>query len=226
MRVHYWETRQSLTPQKALDFLKEGNQRFVNNLRMNHDMLQLVNETADQQFPFTAILSCSDSRVSTELVFDQGLGDIFSVRLAGNIASINAIGSIEFSCKILGSKLVVVLGHTKCGAVKGACDRVQLGNLNTIIEHIGHAVDLETETVNDRTSHNKQFVDNVTRINVERNIALILESSEIIRTMVEAGEVDIIGAIYDVETGKVEFMDRAVEDTNNHAYETQNWKTS
>jgi carbonic anhydrase len=226
MRLHYWETRQSLTPQKALQFLKEGNERFINNLRMNHNLLQLVNDTADKQFPFAAILSCSDSRVSTELIFDQGLGDIFSVRLAGNIASVNAIGSIEFSCKVLGSKLIMVLGHTRCGAVKGACDHVQLGNLNTIIEHIGRAVDLETETVNDRTSNNKQFVDNVTRINVQYNIDLILESSEIIREMLEAGEIDIVGAIYDVETGKVEFMDRAGANTNNHAYETQSWKTS
>src|SRR5690606_1480378 len=148
MKEHYWEDRLSLTPEKALAFLKEGNLRFLNNLRVNRNTLQLINETAEKQFPFAAILSCSDSRVPVELVFDQGLGDIFSVRLAGNIASLNAIGSIEYSLTILGSKLVVVLGHYACGAVSAACDDIKMDNLNELLSHIHPAVEAET-TVTD-----------------------------------------------------------------------------
>lgn len=161
MRAHYWETRQSMTPQKALQFLKEGNNRFLNNLSINRNILQLVNETAEKQFPFTAVLSCSDSRVPVELIFDQGLGDIFSVRLAGNIATVYAIGSIEYACKYLGSKLIVVLGHTGCGAIKGACDDIVDGNIHNILDLIKPAVDAESQTQIDRTSANKKFTDTV-----------------------------------------------------------------
>lgn len=206
MRTHYWESRQSLTPQKALDFLREGNERFINNLRVNRNHLQLINETADQQFPFVTILSCSDSRVCAELIFDQGLGDIFSIRLAGNIASVNAIGSMEYAVRVLGSKLILVMGHTNCGAIKGACDDIEMDNLNTILDHIHPAVDAETQTTENRTSENKTFVNNVTRLNVEHNIEIILQKSTIIRKLVNTGEVGIIGAIYDVVTGKAEFI--------------------
>jgi carbonic anhydrase len=206
MRTHYWETRQSLTPQKALSFLKEGNERFLNNLRINRNLLQLVNETADQQFPFTAILSCSDSRISTELIFDQGLGDIFSIRLAGNVASINAIGSMEYACKILGSKLVVVMGHTNCGAIKSACDGASLDNLNEVLSQIKPSIEAETETVNNRNSANKRFVNNVARLNVIHNMQMIREKSAILAELLERGEIDLVGSMYDVETGKVEFL--------------------
>lgn len=207
MRQHYWESRQSMTPLKAMEFLREGNERFLNNLRVNRNHLQLINETADKQFPFAAILSCSDSRVCTELIFDQGLGDIFSIRLAGNIASVNAIGSMEYAVRVLGSQLVVVMGHTHCGAVKGACDDIEMDNLNAIIDHIRSAVDAETETTDGRDSTNKKFVENVTRLNVEHNIDYILHKSPIIRTMVTSGAIGICGALYDVETGKVEFIE-------------------
>lgn len=207
MRTHYWESRQSMTPAKALEFLREGNDRFINNLRVNRNHLQLINETAEKQWPFSTILSCSDSRVCAELIFDQGLGDIFSIRLAGNIASIYAIGSIEYAVKVLGSQLVVVMGHSNCGAVKGACDNIKMDNVNAILDHIHPAVDAETETKDDRTSHNKKFVENVTRLNVHHNIDAILEKSPIIRNMVSAGTIGICGAIYDVETGKVEFIE-------------------
>jgi carbonic anhydrase len=206
MKVHYWETRTSMTPQKAFEFLKEGNKRFVNNLRYNHDHLEVINETKDQQFPFACILSCSDSRISTELAFDQGLGDLFSIRLAGNIPSISAIGSMEYSCKVLGSRLIVVMGHTNCGAVRGACDGFKMGNLDEIMDIIGESVDTEKETVNDRVAGNKKFVNNVARLNVENGIKTTLRKSSIISELVNAGEVGIIGAIYDVETGHVEFL--------------------
>jgi carbonic anhydrase len=209
MRNHYWETRQSLTPQLALQFLQEGNERFMKNLRVNRNLLQLVNETADKQFPFATILSCSDSRVSTELVFDQGLGDIFSIRLAGNIAASNAIGSMEYAVKVLGSKLIVVMGHTHCGAVKGACDGVKLdyqNNLNSILDHIRPAIGAETETRSDRTSTNRKFVQNVSLLNVQHNIDTILKNSPIICDLLLSGEIGLVGAMYDVETGRAEFI--------------------
>lgn len=207
MRTHYWESRQSMTPQKALQFLQEGNDRFINNLRTNRDHLQLINDTADQQFPFATILSCSDSRVCAELIFDQGLGDIFSIRLAGNIASLNAIGSMEYAVRVLGSQLIVVMGHTNCGAIKGACDDIQMDHVNTILDHIRPAVEAETETTQNRTSDNKKFVANVTHLNVLHHIDFILHKSAIIRKQVHDGTVGICGAIYDVETGKAEFID-------------------
>jgi carbonic anhydrase len=207
MRTHYWESRQALTPERALEFLREGNIRFLNNLHVNRNHLQLINETADQQFPFATILSCSDSRVCAELIFDQGLGDIFSIRLAGNIASIYAIGSIEYAVKVLGSQLVVVMGHSNCGAIRGACDNIKMDNVNAILDHIHPAVDAETETKDDRTSGNKKFVENVTRLNVHHNIDVILEKSPIISNMIASGAVGVCGAIYDVETGKVEFIE-------------------
>lgn len=206
-----------MTPKKALQFLKEGNQRFINNLRVNHNHLEVVNQTAEKQFPFAAILSCSDSRVPVELVFDQGLGDIFSIRLAGNIASTNAIGSMEYSCKILGSKIIVVLGHTGCGAVKGACDHFKMGNLDELLAHIHPAVEAETDTIENRTSSNKDFVNNVSRLNVHLQIGMIQQKSIIIKELIQSGELDIIGAVYDVETGKVDFLDHAI--TVNKKYE-------
>lgn len=207
MRTHYWESRQSMTPAKALQYLREGNDRFINNLRVNRNHLQLINETADQQFPFAAILSCSDSRVCSELIFDQGLGDIFSIRLAGNIASLNAIGSMEYAVRVLGSQLIVVMGHTNCGAVKGACDDIQMDHVNTLLDHIHPAVEAETDTIENRNSANKKFVANVTRLNVEHNLDEVMHKSTIIRTMAANGAIGICGAIYDVETGRVEFIE-------------------
>jgi carbonic anhydrase len=207
MKNHYWEHRQSMSPQKAMVFLKEGNQRFLKNLRLNRNLLQLVNETAVEQFPLAAILSCSDSRISPELIFDQGLGDIFSIRLAGNIASNNAIGSMEYACKYLGSKLIVVMGHTNCGAVKGACADFELENLNDLLDHIRLAVDHETTTLTDRHAANAVFVNNVARLNVIRNIEIIMRQSTILRTMIDNNEVAIIGAMYSIETGEVSFLE-------------------
>lgn len=208
MKSHYWETRESMTPEKALVFLQEGNDRFLNNLRINRNLLQLVNETAEKQFPFATILSCSDSRISPELIFDQGLGDIFSIRLAGNIASTNAIGSMEYAGAALGSKLVVVLGHTNCGAVKGACDDISFGHMNELFENIRLSMLRETETPSDeRSSKNRRFLNNISELNVLRNMEVILESSSIIRELIENEEINLVGAMYSVETGKVSFLD-------------------
>lgn len=197
-----------MTLEKALQYLKEGNQRFINNLRMHRDHLELVDQTAEKQFPFAAILSCSDSRVPVELIFDQGLGDIFSIRLAGNIASINAIGSMEYACKVLGSKLILVLGHSGCGAVRGACDDFKMDNLNTLLEHIHPAVDAETETKENRNSSNRTFVENVTKLNVNYQIEQTLKQSAIIRDMMLRKEINIAGALYNVETGAVNFIEK------------------
>jgi carbonic anhydrase len=218
MKNHYWDNSQSMTPSKAISFLKEGNKRFLNNLRINRNLLQLVNETAEKQFPFAAILSCSDSRISPELIFDQGLGDIFSIRLAGNIASENAIGSMEYACKYLGSKLIVVMGHTNCGAVKGACADFELDCLNDLLNHIRLAIDHETETLTERHADNRTFVNNVARLNVIHNIEIIMQRSTILRGMIENNEVDILGAMYSIETGKVSFLETETSLEKEHIF--------
>ena len=210
MRTHTKETQATLTPAEALKFLREGNYRFINNLKANRNLLQQVNETRDGQFPFAAVLSCIDSRVSAELVFDQGLGDIFSIRVAGNIVNEDILGSMEFACKIAGSKLVVVLGHSKCGAIKGACDNVQMGNLSTLLNKIQPAVYFERETTENRSSSNADFVGNVTRIQIKRSVENIVEQSVVLREMIEKGEIALIGAMYDVETGAVEFLEETL----------------
>ena len=207
MKHHLGQTRESLTPQKALEFLKEGNTRFCNNLSKNRDFMQTISETADGQWPFAAILSCSDSRVASELIFDQGLGDIFSVRLAGNIASQQAIASMEYTCKVLGSKLVVVLGHTACGAVKAACDGVEMGHLGSLTKMIDPAIEAETATTDNRTSQNPRFMSNVLHNNVHHQIGNIVRESSLIREMLQNHEIGIIGGIYDISTGCVEFFD-------------------
>lgn len=199
------ELQASITPRKALEILKEGNNRFVNNLKAHRDLLEQVNDTRDGQWPFATILSCIDSRTSAELIFDQGLGDVFSVRIAGNIVNTDILGSMEFACKVAGSKLVVVLGHSKCGAVKGACDHVEMGNLTELLSKIQPAVYQEKETTSDRNSKNGTFVENVSEINVKRSVKNIIERSYILEQMVENGEIGIIGAMHNIETGEVTF---------------------
>lgn len=206
MKTHNKETQSSLTPRMALEILKEGNERFVKNLKAQRDLLEQVNDTRDGQWPFAIILSCIDSRTSAELIFDQGLGDVFSVRIAGNIVNTDILGSMEFACKVAGSKLVVVLGHTKCGAVKGACDHVEMGNLTELLSKLQPAVYAETSTSGEgRNSQNAAFVENVSAINVRRSVKSIIERSFIIEQMVENGEIGVVGAMYNIETGKVEF---------------------
>lgn len=206
MRTQNKESQSSMSPAKALEILEEGNHRFVNNLKLNRNLLQQVNETRDGQWPFAIVLSCIDSRTSSELIFDQGLGDIFSVRIAGNIVNEDILGSMEFACKVAGSKFIVVLGHTKCGAVKGACDHVEMGNLTSLLSKLRPAVDEETSTKNDRNSKNATFVENVASINVRRTVKNIMERSYILHEMIDKGEIGICGAMYNVETGVVEFF--------------------
>jgi carbonic anhydrase len=199
------EMQAAITPSMALNLLKEGNKRFVNNLKVNRNLLQQANETSDGQHPFAVILSCIDSRTSAELIFDQGLGDVFSVRIAGNIINEDILGSMEFGCKVAGSKIIVVLGHTKCGAVKGACDHVEMGNLTALLTKIRPAVDDETQTKENRNSNNSVFVENVATINVKRTVKSIMERSPILKDMIESGQVGIVGGTHDISTGEVTF---------------------
>lgn len=208
MRTHTKETQSTTTPETALQFLREGNYRFQNNLKTHRDLLEQVNETRDGQFPIAAILSCIDSRTGAELIFDQGLGDIFSIRLAGNVVTDAVLGSMEFACKLAGSKLVVVLGHTKCGAIKGACDGVEMGNLTTLLNVIQPSVYLARAGENGSEScTDAEFVDKVTHIHVKRSVESIIERSMVLRELIEQGQVGLVGAVYDVETGAVEFLE-------------------
>jgi carbonic anhydrase len=207
MRAHSKETQASLTPRMALEILQEGNGRFIKNLKAQRDLLAQVNDTREGQWPFATILSCIDSRTSAELIFDQGLGDVFSIRIAGNIVNTDILGSMEFACKVAGSKLIVVLGHTKCGAVKGACDHVEMGNLTELLSKLQPAVYSESETTaaDKRNSKNGKFVENVASLNVKRGVKNIIERSFILEEMLDKGEIGIVGAMYNIDTGKVEF---------------------
>ncbi|MBU2928133.1 carbonic anhydrase family protein [Winogradskyella psychrotolerans] len=207
MKAHTKETQATMTPEKSLQYLKEGNKRFQDNLKANRNLLEQVNDTSDGQFPFATILSCIDSRVSAELVFDQGLGDIFSVRIAGNFVNEDILGSMEFACKLAGTKLIVVLGHTSCGAIKGACDHAEMGNLTKLIEKINPAVNAVVEPKDEslRTSKNLDFVDEVSKKNVELTIERIHSESPILTEMEKDGEIKIVGAMYNINTGAVEF---------------------
>ncbi len=207
MRTLTKEAQAALTPEQAIEILKKGNERFVNNLKANRNLLQQVNETSEGQYPLAVILSCIDSRTSAELTFDQGLGDIFSVRIAGNILNEDILGSMEFACKVAGAKAIVVLGHTKCGAIKGACDGVKMGNLTTLLQKVEPAIEMEKDTTDNRTSKNEDFVNNVTENNVHLTKQRILDESEIIAELEKNGSIKIVGGMYDVETGAVTFYE-------------------
>ena len=199
------EMQTAITPAMALDLLKEGNKRFISNLKLNRNLLQQANETSDGQHPFAVILSCIDSRTSAELIFDQGLGDVFSVRIAGNIVNEDILGSMEFGCKVAGSKIIVVLGHTKCGAIKGACDHVEMGNLTALLSKITPAVENEIQTLENRNANNSVFVENVAAINVKQTVNAIMERSPILSEMIKSGQMGIIGGMHDISTGEVTF---------------------
>jgi carbonic anhydrase len=204
MRTHTKATQQDLTPQEALEILKEGNQRFISNLRYNRNLLQQVNETSSGQFPFAVVLSCIDSRTSAELIFDQGLGDIFSVRIAGNVLNNDILGSMEYACKVAGSKLVVVLGHSKCGAVNGACSNIKMGHLTGLLEKIQPSVKKVT-SMNHQMSV-EVFCEEVAAENVHHQMEGVLNQSEILSELFDQGKIGIVGAMYSVETGEVEFI--------------------
>lgn len=201
------EMQEAITPAMALNLLREGNKRFVNNLKANRNLLQQANETSDGQHPFAVVLSCIDSRTSAELIFDQGLGDIFSVRIAGNIVNEDILGSMEFACKLAGSKIIVVLGHSKCGAVKGACDHAEMGNLTALLSKISPAVDAETATTENRSSKNADFVENVAAINVKKSVKAIIERSTILNDMIKSGAIGIVGGMHDLSTGAVTYYE-------------------
>lgn len=202
MRTHTKEFFEQLTPPMAFEVLKDGNQRFVNNLKVNRNLLQQMNETANGQYPFAVVLSCMDSRTSVELIFDQGLGEIFSLRVAGNVVNEDILGSMEYACKVVGSKLIVVVGHTRCGAIKGACDNVELGNLTGLLEKIKPAVELMSEVNNGK----KADPETVAKANVLHSMEEILDKSPIIRGLFNDGKIGIVGGMYSVENGRVDFI--------------------
>jgi len=196
------ETQDNITPALALEMLKQGNGRFVNNSMLNRNFYEQIEATTEGQWPFAAILSCIDSRVPTETIFDQGIGDVFNARVAGNIINPDVLGSLEYACKVAGSKLVVVLGHTGCGAVKGACDNVELGNITGLLAHVKPAINA-TEEPGDRSSSNASFVSKVIDKNVELMIERIKDESPILKEMAEQHEIAIVGATYDVASGNI-----------------------
>ena len=208
MKAHTKITQAAITPNKAIELLKEGNQRFVASNMANRDLLDQVNDTASGQYPFATVLSCIDSRVSAELIFDQGVGDIFSARVAGNIVNEDLLGSIEFACKLAGTKVLVILGHTACGAVKGACDGAKLGNLTILLDKIMPAVNAVSQPsdARQRNSKNIDFVNDVAVKNVHMTIENTRNMSPVLKEMEDNGEIKIVGAMYDINNGKVTFL--------------------
>lgn len=211
MKAHTLETQSTISPEKALEFLKEGNQRFVSNLKANRDLLEQVNATRAGQWPFAVVLSCIDSRTSAELIFDQGLGDVFSIRIAGNFVNQDILGSMEFGCNVAGSKLVVVLGHTKCGALKGGLDAAQIqgmgmDNLNHLIDHFDPYIKEIINEGEDRSSSNADLLERLNVHNVKSAIEDIRQKSSTLKKMEDEGKIKIVGANYDVETGEVSWL--------------------
>lgn len=198
----------AITPSNAIAKLKEGNERFVSGQALNRDYMLQVSQTAAGQYPFASVVSCIDSRIPTEIIFDQGVGDMFNARVAGNFVNEDILGSLEFACKVAGSKVIVVMGHTSCGAVKGACDHVELGNLTAMLKQIKPALDaISTEDGVDRSSKNISFVNTVAEKNVQLTIERIHADSPVLAEMAEQNEIAIVGAMYDVKSGKVTFLD-------------------
>jgi carbonic anhydrase len=202
-RSQTYDSQQSLTANTVLDILQEGNKRFINNLEANRNLLEQVNDTQQGQFPIAIILSCMDSRTSVELIFDLGLGDAFSARVAGNIVNDDILGSMEYACKVAGSKLIVVLGHTHCGAIKGACANVELDHLTGLLEKIQPAI---TATKAEGDCSAEHLVDKVAEKNVLLMVDQIREHSALLETMIVNHEIGIIGGMYDIETGRVNFF--------------------
>ncbi len=207
MKAHTKETQAAMTPQSALQALKDGNSRFTSGQMASRDLNDQVSDTSSGQYPFATVLHCIDSRVSAELLFDQGIGDVFSIRIAGNFVNDDILGSMEFACKLAGTKLVVVLGHTACGAVKGACDHARLGNLTTLINKLEPAVAAVTEPTDEslRNSGNISFVNEVAKKNVEMTMANIRSKSPILKEMEDNGEIAVVGGMYHIEDGSVTF---------------------
>ena len=204
------ETQAALTPADVIQLLKDGNERFLAGEALERDFLGQVRQTAEGQYPMAAILGCIDSRVPHEIVFDKGVGDVFSARVAGNFINTDILGSLEFATAVTGSKAIVVLGHTECGAVKGACDSVELGNLTSTLANLAPAVSAAEDVEGEHTSKNKDFVQAVAHENVEITVQNIVDRSPVIRGLVEEGSLVVVGAMYDVATGKVTFYEDAM----------------
>lgn len=201
------ETQTATTPAQALQKLKDGNARFVAGKPEKRDHLKQVKDTSKGQHPYASVVSCLDSRTSTEIIFDQGIGDVFNARIAGNIVNSDILGSLEFASKLAGSKLIAVIGHTKCGAIKGACDNAELGNLTGLVAKIKPAVTATTSAKDeDRSSHNAAFVDRVAETHVRQAMESIRKDSPILAQMEKDGQIQIVGAMYDIATGKVTFL--------------------
>jgi carbonic anhydrase len=211
MKAHTLDSQASINPEKALQFLKEGNQRFINNLKVNRNLLEQVNDTQEGQWPFAVILSCIDSRTSAELIIDQGLGDIFSIRIAGNFVNQDILGSMEFGCNVAGSKLVVVLGHSKCGALKGGLDAeklIDLGmdNLNHLVYHFEPCIQEIIKTNEERSSANEDLLERLNVCNIRKTIDDIRHQSSTLKRLEKEGVIKIVGANYNVETGEVNWI--------------------
>jgi carbonic anhydrase len=202
MRKHSKEFLENLTPHQGYEILVEGNKRFINNLKSDHDHLEMINETREGQYPFAVILSCMDSRTSVELIFDQGLGDLFSIRVAGNIVNNDILASIEYAIKYVGSKVLMVLGHTECGAIKSAKAGVKDGHITTLLDRIQPSI--SKAMLKEEDYH--MFDDNAAYANVENSLEEILTRSEIVKEMFKKGEIGIVGGVYDIESGKVDFF--------------------
>lgn len=207
MKAQTKETQAAMTPSSALQLLKDGNRRFIEKNMASRDLSEQVKDTSGGQYPFATVLHCIDSRVSAELVFDQGIGDVFSIRIAGNFVNEDILGSMEFACKLAGTKVIVVLGHTSCGAVKGACDHARLGNLTTLINKLEPAVEAVSEPsdASQRNSSNLDFVNAVAKKNVEMTIDNIRSQSPILKELEDQGDIEIVGGMYDISNGKVTF---------------------
>lgn len=199
------EAQAAITPARALEMLKQGNERFVNGKTLPRDFLAQVRQTATGQYPFAAIVSCLDSRIPPAIVFDQGVGDLFVARIAGNFVNDDMLGSLEFATKLSGAKLVVILGHTECGAIRGACDAAQLGLLTATLANINPAVKAVQGDYTPRNSSNAGFVQSVAEMNVQLTMKKLLDRSVVLREMVDKGELGLVGAMYDITTGKVMF---------------------
>jgi len=199
------EAQAAITPGKALEMLKQGNQRFVSGKTLKRDLLAQVKQTAEGQYPFAAVVSCLDSRIPPEVVFDRGIGDLFVARVAGNFVNDDILGSLEFATKLSGAKLIVVMGHTECGAIKGACDAAQLGLLTATLANINPAVMAVQGEFTTRSSKNPEFVQAVAEMNVKLTMQKLRDRSIVLRGMLDKGEIGMVGAMYDVSTGKVTF---------------------
>tara|TARA_B100000497_G_scaffold47728_1_gene55161 strand:- start:1173 stop:1802 length:630 start_codon:yes stop_codon:yes gene_type:complete len=207
MKAQTKKTQEEMTPESSLQALKDGNNRFINASQVVRDLNAQVDATSSGQYPFATVLHCIDSRVSAEHIFDQGIGDLFSIRIAGNFVNEDILGSMEFACKLAGTKVLVVLGHTSCGAIKGACDHARMGNLTALINKIEPAVDAVTTPDDEsiRNSSNISFVNSVAAKNVEMTLTDIRKKSEILKEMEANGDLIIIGGMYDVSNGKVTY---------------------